>query len=372
MYPVTATFQQALRASHTALVKLDAWRSGVLVAGDLPIVDGAVTVDARSKVRRVLSVSLTAEAGLWDTLAPVGTELRPKRGIRYPNGSIEWVPLGVFDVDVQAMAYGPGGRLDLTAPDRWAQVQRAKFEVPVNSVGGALVTTEMARLITEAVPGVSVTVTATSTAVLRQVVWERDRDAAVEDMGRAIGAEAFFGNDGNVVIRDVPQLASGAAAWMVDASESGVMLDAKRERNRQRTYNVVVVSTSVVDGRTPFAPVTVQDTDPNSPTRVSGPFGRVPHFYTSPLLTTTAQAQAAGVGLLAKVTGLAAQLTLDVTVNPALDSGDSIDVLLPREQIDMARPVERHVVDSVTIPLTVAGTQAITTRSTRPTDTLEE
>jgi hypothetical protein len=371
MYPVTATFLQALRSAHTATIQVDAYRGGALISAKLPIDSkGAsnVTVDSGSAVRRVLNLTLVPQPGLWDLLAPTGTELRPKRGIRYPSGDVEWVPLGRFVVDVQKMGYAPSGSLTLTAPDRWADVQRAQFEAPFKSLPGATVKSEMARLVTSAIPGLTVLNTATSTSVLRPCVWDRDRGQAVPDMGKAIGAEAFFDNDGALVIRDVPTLGAQTPDWLIDASETGVLLGADRERNRQKTYNVVVVASSATDGAAPFAPVIVADNDPTSPTYVGGPFGRVPYFYTSPLLTSGAQAAVAGQAILERVRGLAAQLTLESIVNPALDGGDVVSVLLPAERRDLSHDVERHILDRLTVPLTIDASQPIDTRSSRPDD----
>lgn len=366
MYAVTPTFLSALRLAHTATVQVDAYRSGSLIYTALPVIGGDVTVDSGSQVRRTLNLTLAPDFGLWDTLAPTGVELRPQRGIRYPDGSTEWVPLGRFDVDVQKLGYAPSGNLTLTAPDRWTRVQRAQFESPAKSTPGATVKAEMARLVTEAIPGLSVINTATSTAVLRACVWDRDRAQAVIDLGKAIGAEAFFDNDGSLAIRDIPTLASQTPEWLVDSSSTGVMLNADRERNRQKTFNVVVASSTATDGSAPFAPVTVADNDVTSPTYVLGAFGRVPYFYASPLLTSTGQATTAAQTILERVRGLAAQLSLESIVNPALDCGDVINVLLPPQRKDLPRPVERHIVDRISIPLTIDGTQSIATRSSRP------
>jgi hypothetical protein len=363
LYPVTTSFLAALRSAHTALVSVDAYRDGLPIAEGLPVIGGEVTVDSGSSVRRTLSLTLAPETGLWDTLAPVGTELHVKRGIRYPSGYIEWADLGVFDVDVQRLGYAPGGSISITAPDRWGRVQRARFEAPETSTPGALVRDEMSRLVLDAIPGITSTITATSTSFLRTCAWDRDRAAAVEDMGKAIGAEAFFDTDGNLVVRDVPSPVDTDSVWLIDASATGVLLNADRERNRQRTFNVVVATTSVADGTSIFPPVVVEDDDPLSLTYVGSSFGRVPFFYTSPLLLDTVQATAAAMTILERVRGLAAQLTVESVVNPALDAGDVIDVLLPQERRDLPRPIERHIIDSVTIPLTVDGSQSISTRS---------
>lgn len=371
MYGVTDTFLSAVRRAHTAYMRVDAYQGGVIldesdglpadyVEDGLPIQDGSVTVNAGTGVRRTLDLTLT-DRNLWSVLEPVGIELVASRGIRYPNGVVESVPLGVFGVDAESVQLAPGGGLSLgSCPDRWARVQRARFEVPEPSEKGDTIVSEIARLMTDAVPGVTVETTGvTSTAAVGALVWERDRDAAINDMLQAIGAEAFFDWTGQIVIRDAPLL-SAAPSWVVDASATGVLLNGDRSRDRSRTYNVVVVSSSNIDGATPFAPQIVEDDDPTSATYVGGPMGRVPYFFASPLITTTGQATAAGQTILNRVKSLQAQLNVESVVNPALDRGDVIEVIAP------GGVVERHLIESVTVPLTVDGSQAITTRSSRP------
>ena len=98
MWAVSDTFGPALRQAHTVVVRVDAYLDEQLLAGDLAITGGTVTVHGGTGVRRTLSVTL-ADVTLWDTLDVMGVELRPYRGIRYPNGSTELVPLGRFSLD---------------------------------------------------------------------------------------------------------------------------------------------------------------------------------------------------------------------------------------------------------------------------------
>jgi hypothetical protein len=76
---------------------------------DLPLkTDGQnqVQVDgATPGGRRTLQVTSPRDVGLWDALAPVGTELRAYTAIKHQSGAAEVVPQGVFDVDVQSMGY---------------------------------------------------------------------------------------------------------------------------------------------------------------------------------------------------------------------------------------------------------------------------
>jgi len=285
-----------------------------------------------------------------------GTEIVPYRGIRYIDGLVEWVPLGVFGIDAQGQSYDVDGTITLTCPDRWARVQRARFLAPATTKGGAVV--EAVRLIREAVP-VAYRNTAKSTASTKRQIWERERANAASDLLKACAAEAFFDRSGALRVQDLPRLTS-TSVWTVDAGPTGVMVSANRSRDRARTFNIVVAVPEALDGTPPWAPQIAYDTDADSPTFVGGAFGQVPFHYSSPLLTTAAQALAAARAILGRVTGLNAQLSLDSAVNPALDPGDVISVVFPGGR------VERHLIDTVTIPLDTDTAQKITTRSTRP------
>lgn len=359
MYPVSTTFAAALRSSHAVAVRVDAYYDGDPLLEDIEILGGSVNVGSGDGVRRTLDLTI-ADRGLWSTLDVVGIELHPSRGVRYPDGTVELVPLGIFQLDATGMRMAPGGGISVrSAPDRWAMVQRAQFESPAASVRTNTIPAEAVRLVLAAVPAASSSVLTTDTTVVGALVWDRDRAAAANDLVGSIGAEAFFDVAGDVVVQDVPLL-SQSPVWTVDASPSGVMLDGDLGRDRSRTYNVVVASMAAIDGRTPFAPQVAADTDPTSRTYVSGPFGRVPYFYSSPLFRSTGQALAAAQARLLQLKAVNAQLSLTAVVNPALDKGDVITVLTP-DGIN-----ELHMIDSVTIPLDVGGTQQITTKSGWP------
>jgi hypothetical protein len=297
--------------------------------------------------------------------------------LRYPDGSTEAVPLGIFDVDVERIGYAPSANLSLTAPDKWIRIIRARFLAPQASVKGIRISEQIARLIRGALGNSEPVINnSTSTETVGALVWEEDRAQAIIDLADSIGAYVSFNRDGVATIDELPTLGE-SAVWLVDARPKGVLLTADRSRDRQKTYNVVIASSSKADGTVPFAPIRVGDTDPASPTyagvapftnpALAGPFGIVPYKYSSPLLNNVTQANKAARTILARVTGLAAQLSLTALRNPKLDALDVIDVLLPPEA-GVARTMERHIVERVTHPLTVDGSQDITGRGTRTDD----
>jgi hypothetical protein len=79
---------------------------------------------------------------------------------------VEVVPQGIFDVDVQSMGYTASGDLKITAPDRWARVQRASSWPRVSSPWGTLAHVDHRGLNEEAIPGVTVSIESTSTATV--------------------------------------------------------------------------------------------------------------------------------------------------------------------------------------------------------------
>lgn len=374
MYQVSTQYLDAVRDGGNYRVHVDAWRGGALLqAGrDLAVASGTVTDDAEPGVRRQLDITLTPEPGetvqqLFDLLAPVGTELRVRSVLRYPDGvSSESVPMGVFDIDSEQMGYAPGGTLVVKASDKWVRIQRARFLAPFASNPAITIKAQIAALIRRALgSGEPVTTTATSNAMTPKVVWDRDMDKAILDLAKSIGAWVYFDRDGVATIADLPA-DNSASVWRVAADNDGVMLDASRSRDRSKTYNTVVVNSEQVDGAALFAPVTLSDGDTTSPTYVGGPFGSVPYFYSSPLLTTTNQATQAGLSILARVKGLNAQLGLKTVRNHALDAMDAISVQLPKERWDVPLPpIEHHLVDRIVHPLTAGDSQSVDTRSTR-------
>lgn len=396
MFTVSAAYLAAIRGPHQAYGYVEAYYNGAKLsyttsAGDtatrLPLIDGAVTVDGSTPgVRRTLSITLAAEPGLWDKLSPIGTELRASTVLRYPSGATETIPQGVFDVDAQRMGYAVSGDLQITAPDRWARIQRARFFTPRNFSGGTI-RARISALLLEALPaGTNVTDTSTSTDTVPKQTIDQDRAQFVQDLAKSAAIDVYFGRDGSPIMRNTPQIDVNNPVWLVDASDTGVLIDASRQRDRTKTYNVIIINGDQNNGSAPFATQAVWDNVTTSVTfagggtgsgavstipdpSTAGPFGQRPAFYSSPLVTSASQAVNAGRALLAKSTGLAAQLSLSSISNPALDDGDTIKVLLPAERRDKQRPVEYHIVDTLTVPLVPTKTpMSIDTRSTRADD----
>lgn len=368
MYPVSARYLEAVRNPPTIATRVEVWYGGhrVDTYGDqgLPVYGGQAQVDRTKQVRRTLTgVQVDATDDTWNLLSPVGTQLRCFRGFRYLNGETELIPVGVFTLDSLSETYGGAwdGSID-TAPDLMALVQRARFLTPRTFPAGMRISDVIATLLTE-VLGSTYTNLATSDAVLlTDAVYQRDRGKAITDLAASIGVDVFCAPDGTPTIRDIPKLSD--PVWDVDAGDTGVLYQATRQRTADQSYSAVVASGTQINGATPFPPQVVYDDNPLSPTYYLGPFGLVPYYMSSDLFTDAGMAMSAAIGRLPLVTGPRAQFSLTAECNAALDGFDTVRVTLPARGRGQSPVVERHLVDTLTVPMTPAATQAITTSST--------
>lgn len=382
MYSVSAEFLQAIRGPHTAAFKVDVWQSGANVTpsryadSGLPITGGSVTVDASSQVRRTVSLTV-ADPGLTpvtaqDLLAPYGTELRVQRGIRYPNGVIEWVVLGWFRIDNDSLTIsGQSGptEISLTGSGREAFIVDARFWKVMQADKGVTVPHLIAGLAVNALPShVPATVDLTGSTVIPATafVWDdKDRMGACSSMATGIGAEFFINADGTPTIRKVATPDKTKVVWTVDAGPKGSMVEVTPAVDRANVYNSVVAICQTADG-TDGIQATALDSDPTSATFYGGRFGKKPRFYSSATLAgsspaaTLTKCQVAAANLLARYKGAGWTIAVSTLVNPALDAGDVIQVNLPDGRI------QYHVIDQVVVPLDVSTVQTIQTRSNDP------
>jgi hypothetical protein len=376
--PAPDLFRTAIRAGVAVTYSVSATFGGAPVAGaqDLRPTGGTITDTARPGVRRLLNVSFAPAPGLFDRLAPFGTQLTVAARVRYTGQQVIDVPMGVYDVDDEDLTEGPDGGLSLTAPDKWVRVQRARFIVPFTTSPHLTVATQIVNLIQGAL-GAAETVNVTATSLVRVGLQteESDRAAFIHKLAESMGAWIYFDRHGVCTLADLPR-AGSSADWLVDASPSGVLTALSRKRSRTDTRNVVVISSSATDGEL-FPTQYVWDNDPQSPTYAgtdpktdpgtAGPFGIVPLYWDTPLPHTAETARDAGRTILARVTGLASQVSLRQVPNPAVDALDVLDVMPPKERYDIPRVLERHMADTVTHPLTVGQAQQVEGRSTRYT-----
>jgi len=359
VWPVSSRWLPALGASHQITTRVEVWHGGGPV-GPIDISDGSVTVTAKNRVRRSLSLVVPERyfpSEPTDLFAPYGAELRVFCGLDYGSSSEE-VPVfrGLVKTVDSHKRYD--GQLAVTADDLMAGINDQRFETP-RAAPSTTVAAAIANLILEAAPsGTTVVIDPriTDAVIPDGLMWDRDRGQAIDDLATSLGAEVWFDPTGIPHLKP-PATLSDPAVWTLADGIGGTVVSDARSVTRDGVYSVVVVIVERSDGSTPIQ-ISVADTDPSSPTYASGPFGRIPRFCKTPLPVDAEQATNAGLALLAKSTGLTRTRQVDCVPNPALEAGDRID-------INVAGVLEQHIADSFTLPLT-PGAMSITTRSAKP------
>lgn len=358
---LTTAAANAVNRSHRIDIGVTAYAATLGAVSMLPVVGGQVTIDATSQVRRTATVGIALDT-LWPDnpfaiLSPIGSEIAIHYGIVIHNGLTEWIPLirGPITSVSRNLPAGSGSEsVSVTVADRSSKVAEARFDQPTQTIAGATTVAEIIRLITGVLDVVVVDQTG-NTKVAPQIEMQRERwSEGVEKLADSIGAEVWCDPLGNFVVRNEPTV-NDPVVWTFRADDSSVLISEQDEYTRDQVYNRVVASGQRTDGTPPVFAV-VSDTNPASPTYINGPFGTKTRFYSSPLLTTVAQCTSAATSLLARVAGRHLNVTVSNVTNPALEAGDVIRIVFDDRD-------ERHVIDSVTIPLTPGEPQQIKTRS---------
>lgn len=361
MRPVSDAFLRALRNSHTAITRArvcTTYQTGTDPDGEeIPIVAGAVTLDATADVRATLDLTT---AGTWpaspgDLLAPYGNEIYVERGVEV-SGTREWVGLGYFRIDRPDQDTAPDGPIRLSCSDRMAGIVDAKLATPITWESGHTFRQAFERMVYEVYPDVAIDYDfdPDGIALGRQVVVDEDRYGFLADWCRAISKVMHFDHAGTLVVASPPDQTS--PVWTVDHGRDGVLTALSRSMDRQGIFNAVVAEGEAADGKPPVRAI-AYDVGVNSPTYWWGRFGKIPRRYSSSLLARQAQAAQAATTLLSRSLGAPYSISFGIVPNPALEPLDPITVTYDDES-----PAEHHVIQTLDIGLGEGDAMTGTTR----------
>lgn len=394
MWAVSQNFLNTLVRSHTQLVKIDILQDGAYVGtvqgtytdptthSTLAAVDGSITVD-KTTIRRSGTITFLNPGGALipkdtgDLLAPYVTELRVWVGVRYwyaplpipytsqssgqlvagvPQNEVEYAPVGTLVITDVDTANFP--QITCQCYDRaWLM---SSFPAPYTIPTGTDVVTAITGLLTISVPGSRlVTNFQTSTAYTLPAT-TFDQSASIGDaatqVAASVGLQFFADPMGTFVFDDQPTTADPPVLTLQPAPNTALLRPTKHIGEQVgQMYNAVVFtgeggSTTPVQGY-------AEDDDPTSLTYV-GRVGVRPFFDSSPLVTTTDQANAAALMTLRAMLGVSQQLVVPILPNPALESGDVVTVIDSQQSIN-----ENAIVDTFTVNLRAsAGTQQLNCR----------
>lgn len=362
-------FGQLVSGSHDVVVEarlLTTWQDGPEPEGiELPILDGDVQFDATADVFATfdLTTSGVDEAtgrGLFprrgrDLLAPFGNEVFIRRGIDMGD-QVLWSGLGYFRIESVEQDGTADAPIRLAGRDRMGGIIDARPLQPREFPPTAAVGTVVAQLVGEAHPLASVVFDDdTPFATLgRTLVVEDDRYAALKEVADAFGKIMFWDGDGLLRFETAPD--ESTPVWEVRAGRGGVLITSARRMTREGVYNGVVAMGEAGETDAPPVRGVAVDLGPNSPTNWNGRFGRVPRFYASPLIRTTAQATSAARAILSRSLGAPFSADFTAVPNPALRPWHPVRVT----QSDGNREI--HVIETLTMPLVADAEMPATTR----------
>lgn len=327
---------------------------------EVAVVSGSVTQDRTAAQSGRCSLVL-AEPTLIPTLtagylAPFGAELQISRGIRYSAHSTETVPLGVFPIQ-SSQIDGVSLTTTVTGVDRSQTVADARLEDDYTIAAGTNYATAIQSLISDGVPGLTYLFVPTGyTTPLLVFPAQTDRWAAAQGMATSIGCELLFDGAGRCVMRAEDGTVPSPALSIAEGA-GGILVSASLKLDRSTAYNrVVATGENTTVGVAPPRGVWTDD-NPASPTYYFGAFGHKPMFYSSPFITSNAQAASAAYAIGSAGHGVGRSLDFAAVPNPALETGDA--VIVKRTALGIN---ELHVIDTLTIDLSAAGAMTGTSR----------
>lgn len=359
MQPVSETFRRAVRQSHVVAAAISLIFPGSSEEIAVPVQAGSVTIDRTAQSRRRASVQIP-----WSLRAgeDLGVDLRTlalggyalvRRGLRYADGSTELVLLGRLRVEsVSWNTLDASASLELS--DRMAQVRDEPFTSPYSAGGKTAAQAAVGIVQGVFADTIAYRVTYAPTDVMSDVYYSGQRSEALSALEQAVGAETYFDADGDFVFAQKPQ-AGAPVVWTIDAGATGVLVDARENLDRTGVYNGVLVEGQASADAPPVSALATHD-DPVSAVRWGGPFGKVAMLVSSTSVQTIEQAAATAQSMLALRLKQTRSLDLQIAPNPALEAGDTIQVLLPDGRD------ETHLIDAVSVDLGTEG-QTITTRT---------
>lgn len=338
------------------LIRVYAWYGGKLSFPDpLKVTSWSINWD-RSRQVSQMNVTIVDESGkqapwlLEDPLGVGGAELQ----VIYQVGSAGYVNLGWYRItqsepDDQWRSYlidekgrinpntpvpkdkrlvsVPGGTVvQITAQDRGRNAQSYRLLAPESPPGSSpTIVSEIQRLMDGIAPVVT-TSGVVDRAVNKSLVYQDDRLNAVQDLARRILCDVRFNGDGQC---EIYPLTAQSPVWTVRGGPEGALVRVNRSQSLDGLYNIFVVEGTATNGGRSI-PVTGISQISTGPLSVNGPHGRVPKFYSSPMISTQAEADAYAQTMMStQLAGLTTDLKVECLPNPAIQQGDWVTIASP-------------------------------------------
>lgn len=352
-----------LSSAYTVAARVESWL-GSEYLGAVPVEDGSVSWDASQQVQGSLSLSVPRVGAAgdedwrdWDPTDPThplacfGQVLHVSLTIGSLISSAWWtVPLGRFLIT--SVEPGPS-TVRVTGKSLLQRLEEDRLTEPMAPDPAGSMASELRRLVGSRM-GLIID-PALRDYPCPSMTWGESRIDAVYEIARSWPAVVREGGDGILYVSPpTPDPTSRPELRLSDGVE-GTVVGVAASLSRDKVYNRVVArgQESSDEGSPSFQAIADQML---GPMRVDGPYGVVPRFFSSPLITSVAQAKSTAEAMLAD----AVRKKVTVPVEHAPDPRIRLDAHVEVE----TRPVEGMpgrtvwgVVSAYEVPLTYRGTQ---------------
>lgn len=223
-----------------------------------------------------------------------------------------------------------GATISVTANDLADFAKKDDLLAPESPPSGATVVSEVTRLMRDIAPVVTVSGVVDIT-VSPNTIYEKDRLDAVQDLCNRISCDYRMNGDGQL---EIYPLAQQAPVAVLRGGQDGLLVEVDRSQSTEGLYNQFVAEgtrkVTKKDGTTVDVPVRGFAQITAGPLSVDGPFGRVTKWYSSPMITTQAQADAYALEMRdTQIAGMTVDLRVTALPQPHLQQGDWVQVANP-------------------------------------------
>jgi hypothetical protein len=364
MIPVDPLLLEAFRYSHTRTVYMTVYSGSTRVTEPLlAIKDGSVTANRDQRARRSLSCSIPLSQ--WEDVPALNViSSRVLIEVGFDLGAQAVVmPVGMFRVN--ELGRNNAGELSLSGTSLESYVIEDDFERETTYPIGVNCLDKLREVILESLPDANFIIDPAINPAIqlhKPLQSTNNRWDTVEAMAHALNADVYCDPVGNFVVRPRPSMIDAKPVWRINEGPDGVLIGLNTKVSRDQMYNAVqVIAQNAFPGDEPYSGDWQRDTDPNSPTRWGGPFGRKSIRYTDPGIKyfddmdplrppfngaqIKDQCNKKAQELLLFYLAEERQLNLSAIPNPALEPDDFVQVSM------LDHTEEVFLVTSMTIPL---------------------
>lgn len=224
------------------------------------------------------------------------------------------------------LVFIPGGAtIEVTAYDLGLVTKKDRLLAPESPPAGTSPTVvgEIKRLMKDIAP-VTVTADVVDRSLSGNIVYERDRLDAVQDLCKRIFCDYRWTGDGQMQIYSILDQAPVAT---LQGGDEGLLVKVNRAQDIEGLYNRFVVDGTYTDGSGKTTPIRSITQIEDGPLSVYGPHGRIPEFYQSNMIANQGDADDYANSMAAnQLTGLTVDLAVTCLPLPHLEQGDWVQV----------------------------------------------